>query len=91
MNALSALSRGAASRSPQDAQILEATIRSAPESLSDPVYVTVDAQSRTRRRGPCKGWQPRPDDTWPSPGDTAVVAETNEGTLWVLQWWPADG
>lgn len=66
------------------AQLLTATIRSTPESLTDPVYVSIDAQSRTTRRGPCP-WMPR-GAARPQAGDRAWVQADNTGQLIVIAW-----
>jgi hypothetical protein len=71
-------------RSP--AQILAATIRSAPEDPTDRVMVSIDAQPGFLR-GPCPWPQGGPT---PQIGDAAAVAELDNGQLWVLEVWSED-
>lgn len=69
-------------------RLLRATIRSTPASDDELVYVTVDRQSRTKRRGPCP-WMPR-GTARPSTGDRCWVAESDRpGELVVVVWTPS--
>lgn len=84
---LTDLARRRARQQDTPAQAKHATIRSSPESDDDEVYVTIDSQSTTQKRGPCR-WMPRGAEL-PTAGDKAVVMETDKRQLVIVVWWPS--
>lgn len=70
---------------PRITQPMEATVVAAPASASAMLRVEVDVQRGYVRECP---WMPRPGSL-PSPGDAALVTESDAGELWVIAWWPA--
>lgn len=46
--------------------------------------VTIDAHRSAVHAVP---WMPR-TDTDPTPGDGALILESDAGTLWCIAWWP---
>lgn len=71
---------------PADPQAVAAKIARAPESASDLVFVRRAKLDSSQLLGPCY-WMPRGDDL-PSEGDAALVAEDDNGRLWIVAWWP---
>lgn len=72
------------------AQIKAAVIRTTAEDVSDTLYVTITADSPTRLRGPCVGWQRR-GDVLPAAGDLAAVVQLDDTSIWIIAWAPLDG
>jgi hypothetical protein len=61
-------------------------------SVTDPLYVTVDAFDGGRHRfGPCP-WPSRVDATGaamlPNKGDLVLISEDDKEQPWILAWWP---
>ncbi len=65
------------------AVLLEATVLDPPLDDEGFLRVEIDAQAGRARACP---WMPRPDED-PSPGDAALVAESDEGNMWCIAWW----
>lgn len=60
--------------------------------LTDDLFIRLpqldDDGELAHRYGPCKGWDRRSDGSYPSEGDDVLVSISDNGTYWVLAWWP---
>lgn len=70
---------------PRRPLVRAATIRTTADDTTDLLYVTIDSDSQTALRGPCRGWQSR-GSLFPEAGDKAAVVELDDGTLWIVAW-----
>lgn len=78
-----------------DFQVREGVVTRNIETIEDEMFVRA-LDSRVEE-GPCR-WSPRvqPDGgsglelRFPVRGDRVAYCETDEGQLWVLEWWPYD-
>lgn len=71
------------------AQLFSAVIAETPVERTDLVHVLIPQfdDDTPHRYGPCK-WGPQ-DTAYPSAGDSAIVAVTDQGEYWILNWFPA--
>lgn len=87
------LASGAPVITPADEPVLwEAIVATDPTNSTDPVFVTIAGKDDDLYRyGPCP-WSPRIHDAdeyaTPTRGDRALVAFSDDGSPWVIQWWP---
>lgn len=71
--------------------LYEALIATTVTADTDELFVSVPSFSPTFRYGPCT-WAPRPgpaDPVFPTVGDRALVAFSNDFNIWVVTWMPA--
>lgn len=74
-------------------EVYEGKVANTVNDLDDDLYVLIpqfdDEDGLTHRHGPVKGWDVRSDGSYPTRDDDVLVAVSDLGNYWALNWSPS--